>query len=400
MRAPRVVFGMNSAFAVRQFLPELLEAVRSRGLQPVVVAPLAEQQAEFADSFPGVDFRHVSIEREIAPLSDLIALFHMLRLLREIQPAVSDASTPKMGLLGGLAAWLAGVPKRIYTLRGLRYQTARGWKRALLIVCEKVACRMAHQVICISRGVRDAALNDGIAPAEKLALLGERGSEGIAIPTEPAIRDSQIAEFRQRLQIPDSAKVIGFVGRLTRDKGVCELVECVRTLQARQRAVHLLLLGEFERGDPVDAGTAEFIRTSPAVHWMGFVPNPQPFYRLMDLFVFPTYREGLPKVLMEAAAQGAPIVSTRATGVCDIIEDGLNGVLVPPGDSRALTAAVSDLLDHPEKARRLADAGSALIREHFDNSVYLARFASLMERLAAPGCDDPFPQPLAEVRRL
>jgi glycosyltransferase involved in cell wall biosynthesis len=394
-----VVFGMNSSFAVRQFLPEVLAAMQHRGFDAVVAAPQPAEPAAFRASFPGVEFRHVPMKREISLLSDIRSLCRLWFLLRSVRPALTNMSTPKMGLIGGLAAWLARVPHRIYTLRGLRYETARSWKRKLLITCEKIACACAHQVICISRSVRQTAILEGLAPAGKLVLLGDRVSEGVTIEAEPETRGSDLVHLRKQLGIPQEAAVIGFVGRLTRDKGVCELVQCFQILQREGRAVHLLLLGDFESGDPVDRKTVEWISTNSAAHWLGFVPNPKPYYRLMSAFVFPTYREGLGKVLLEAAAAGAPVVSTTVTGVVDIVQDGLTGILVPPGDAPALARAVGRLLDEPETAARMARAAQSMIREHFDNSVYLARLGEMIESLAAADRTPERRQPVQEVRR-
>jgi len=340
------------------------------------------------------------MKREISLLSDIGSLCRLWFLLRSIRPALTNMSTPKMGLIGGLAAWLARVPHRIYTLRGLRYETARSWKRKLLIACEKIACACAHQVICISRSVRRTAIQAGLAPAGKLVLLGERVSEGVAIEPESEIRGGDPVHLRQQLRIPEGDAVIGFVGRLTRDKGVCELVQCFQMLQREGRAVHLLLLGDFESGDPVDGETVEWISANPAAHWLGFVPDPKPYYRLMSAFVFPTYREGLGKVLLEAAAAGVPVVSTKVTGVVDIVEDGLTGILVPPGDAPALARAVGRLLDEPETAERMARAAQSVIREHFDNSLYLARLGEMIESLAGPDRPRAHRQLFAEARRL
>lgn len=395
-----VVFGMNSSFAVRQFLPEVLDAVQHRGFHAVVAAPQPPEPAAFQASFPGVEFRHVPLQREISLLSDIRSLCRLWCLLKSIRPALTDMSTPKMGLIGGLAAWLARVPHRIYTLRGLRYETARSWKRKLLIACEKIACACAHQVICVSRSVRQTAIQAGLASAGKLVLLGERVSEGIALEPESEIHPRDLVRLRKQLRIPEEAPVIGFVGRLTKDKGVRDLVQCFQILQREGRAVHLLLLGDFESGDPVDRETVEWISTSPATHSLGFVPDPKPYYRLMSAFVFPTYREGLSKVLLEAAAAGVPAVSTKVTGVVDIVQDGLTGILVPPGDAPALARAVGRLLDEPETAARMARAARSLIREHFDNSFYVARLGEMIESMAAanrPHADRP---PLEEARRL
>jgi glycosyltransferase involved in cell wall biosynthesis len=382
MRKPTIVFGMNSMFAVQHLLREILGWVGENGFEVAVIAPrgkLPKPDSAFA-------FHPVSMEREIAPVADLRSLWQIWRILRSIRPSVSNMSTPKMGFIGGAAAWLARVPHRIYTLRGLRYETTRGWKRALLIACERAACACAHQVICISRSVRETAIRNQLAAPEKLRVLGERVSEGI--PLKVRVNDLRPApdELRAQAGIPPGASVIGFVGRLTRDKGIHELIECFRALRRENHSAHLLLLGDFETGDPVDEATSSFIRSNPAVHWLGYIAQPRPYYDLMDVFVFPTHREGLGKVLLEAAAAGKSVVSTYTTGVVDVVQDGVTGILVPPGNATALTRATATLLGNRELASQMGQRARLLVEQHFDNSIYLERLGKMLNSLANNAC--------------
>ena len=385
MRRPMIVFGMNSMFAVQHLLPEILGLVRQQGFEVAVIAP-GPERTQKPNGIPvggcEVRFYSVTMEREMSPLSDLRALWQIWRILRALRPAITNMSTPKMALLGGLAAWLARVPHRIYTLRGLRYETTRSWKRAVLVACERIACACAHQVISISRSVQEAALEERLTAAEKVTVLGDRVSEGIAIPPSVEGQYSSLQELRVKTGIPKGSAVIGFVGRLTRDKGIHELVECFSALRRDGHSVHLLLLGDFEPGDPVDEATAAFIRSDPGVHWLGYVPQPRPYYQLMDVFVFPTHREGLGKVLLEAAAAGIPVVSTYTTGVIDVVQAGVTGLLVPPGDARALTRAAATLLGDGELAERMGKSARLLVQEHFDNSLYLERLGNMLRSLA------------------
>jgi glycosyltransferase involved in cell wall biosynthesis len=367
MPSPTIVFGMNTMFAVRQFLPEILAMARDRGFRVVVIAPPG-------DTIPGVETYHVPLKREISIFWDLFALCRIWMILRSIRPAVVNMSTPKMGMVGGMAAWLAGVPERIYTLRGLRYETTRSWKRKLLMACEWVACACARHVICISLSVKQTVVRDGIITEAKATLLGERASEGISL--------SGRAVPAAALGFPEGSFVIGFVGRLTKDKGIRELVDAFRILRRDGLNVQLLLAGELETGDPVDAATVETIRADPNICWIGPVPNAAPYYPLMDVFVFPTYREGLSRVLLEAAAAGKPVVSTRTTGVIDEVVDGVTGLLVPPRDAAALARATRALLVNPELARRMGRNARRMVDEEFDNTIYLKRLGSMLESLA------------------
>ncbi len=378
MSAPCIVFGMNTMFAVRKFLPEILDMLRQRGMRPVVVAP--GSVADVSDLAKcGIELRCVPLKREISPCADLLSLWRIWWVLRAIRPQVTNMSTPKMALLGGLAAWLAGVQHRIYTLRGLRYETARGWKRRLLVGCERIACGCAHQVICISRSVRHTAIRDRVVTEERAVLLGERVSEGLSRRRMSFRGRAEAARsMRDQLGIHPESTILGFVGRLTRDKGVGELAQAFRLLREEGRCVELLLVGTFETGDPVAPEIIEWLQGRNDVHWTGYLADPGPCFELMDIFVFPTYREGLGMVLLEAAAAAKPVVSTRTTGVVDVVLDGTTGLLVPAGDAEAVAHAVGRLLDDPAMAARMGAAARELVGEHFDNTYYLNRLGDVL----------------------
>ena len=377
MKRPIIVFGMNTMFAVRQFLPETIRTMQNRGFHVVVIAPPGETHSKLE----GVEYRYVAIDREISPYRDFRALFQIWSILRKLQPSICNMSTPKMALLGGVAGWLARVPHRIYTLRGLRYETTRGRMRSLLIACEKLACSCAHQVICISRSVREGAIRDGIALPAKITVLGERVSEGLSLQSESA---PAATVTRKDCGIPETSSVLGFVGRLTKDKGIRELVDAFCILRAEGKDVRLLLLGDFESGDPVDHATEQRIRSDPGIRWLGYVPDPHPYYPLMDVFVFPTYREGLGRVLLEAAAAGKPVVSTHTTGVVDVVFEGVTGLLVPTQDAAAVAQAVGTILRDRHLARAMGERARELVWQEFDNSVYLGRLAGMIEALVQP----------------
>jgi len=377
MSRPIMVFGMNTMFAVRQFLPQTIQTMQNRGFHVVVVAPPGEADPKIE----GVEYRFVAVDREIAPYRDFRALIQIWRILRKLRPSICNMSTPKMALLGGLAGWLAGVPHRIYTLRGLRYETTRGRMRSLLMASEKLACGCAHQVICISRSVREAVIRDGLAPPAKTTVLGDRVSEGLSLEPESV---PAATVTRKDCGIPETSSVMGFVGRLTKDKGIRELVDAFCLLRAQGKDVRLLLLGDFESGDPVDHATEQRIRSDPGIRWLGYVPDPLPYYSLMDVFVFPTYREGLGRVLLEAAAAGKPVVSTHTTGVVDVVFDGVTGLLVPTQDAAAVARAVGTILRDRQLARAMGERARELVRQEFDNSVYLGRLAGMIEALVQP----------------
>jgi glycosyltransferase involved in cell wall biosynthesis len=324
----------------------------------------------------------IPMEREVSALKDLRSLGRIWRLLRAVRPTVCNAGTPKAGLLVTLAAWLARVPCRVYTLRGLRLETARGPKRYLLYATERITCACAHRVICVSPSLRDRSVAMKLVRASRALVLASGSSNGIDasrfVPT-PA-RAQRAAEIRRELQL-GSGPVIGYIGRFTRDKGVAELIAAFDRIRQRLSGVSLLLIGSVEAGDPLDAGVRARIAAGLGIRAIPFQSDIAPYYLVMDLFVLPTHREGFPNTVLEAQAAERPVVTTIATGAIDSVVDGKTGTLVPVGDSEALAKAIMTLLTDPAKARSMALAGRQRAEREFRQEIVWRELAKLYRQL-------------------
>ena len=339
----------------------------------------------------GVEAIAVPMEREMAPLSDVVSLWRLWRLMRRLRPDICHVGTPKAGLLGGLAALLAGVPQRFYTLHGLRLETAAGLKRVILTVAERTSCLLAHRVICVSRSLRRRAVELGIVEASKTRLAGPGSANGVdASRFDPrGLRQAGARGVRRSLGLPDQVSVVGFVGRLTRDKGIAELIEAFRLLGGRFSGLRLLLVGCFEKADPLPAWVETSIWANPRIVHTGFVDDPALLYRLMDVVVLPSYREGFPTVALEAAAAGKPIVAARVSGTEDAVVEGETGLLAPPREAGALADAIGVLLGDKIRADQMGLAARRrVLREFAPERVWeglLALYQEALEVRAAIG---------------
>jgi glycosyltransferase involved in cell wall biosynthesis len=380
-----MLYVVTHGLTVRHLLAGQLAWLRARGLD-VAVACAPGPELDEAVEREGVQAFRVPMAREIAPVADLVSVARLARVIRRWRPHVVNAGTPKAGLLGMLAARLADVPVRIYTLRGLRLETTAGSRRFILTAAERMTSACAHEVIAVSRSLASRYVACGLASAAKVRVLGYGASNGID-PARLAVPPRAVTSaLRERLAIPVDAPVIGFAGRFTRDKGIVELVDAFERVRARIPQARLLLVGDFEQGDPVPDATTRAIRGNPAIVLSGFVGDTAPYYHAMDVLAFPSHREGFPNVPLEAAAAGVPVVGFRATGTVDAVVAGETGTLVDVGDVAGLADGILRYLLDPELRRNHGAAGKERVeREFLSERIWQALLEDYDRLLAAAG---------------
>jgi len=366
-----------------------LAFLRRQGFEVVIICSPDGALDEFTQR-EGVVVYPVKMNRELSPLQDLVALFHLYRLFARLKPQIVNAGTPKAGLLGMIAALLAFVPIRIYTLRGLRLETTRGWKRRLLQTTEKIASACSHQVLCNSESLRQLYVQLGLAKHAKTTVLAAGSGNGVDGArfqfTKDQLKQAQIN--RAKMGIARDCRVIGFVGRLTKDKGIIELVEAFEQIAAKNSSVHLLLIGGFEPGDAIPESTVNAIAKNSRISVTGLVLDTTLYYSQFDLVVLPSYREGFPNVALEAAAAALPVVGYRATGTVDAVQDGITGRLVPIGCVESLADAIQEFIDDPELSRRYGKAGRRRVDKSFlREKVWQAWADCYRQHLKKQGCE-------------
>jgi glycosyltransferase involved in cell wall biosynthesis len=336
---------------LKYFLKEGYDVYLMAPKTPRVEAFLEEEKAKLLP---------ITIERTISPLKDLKTLFQIIKILNKIKPDIVNLGTPKVSLLGMMAAKITGVPLRIYTCRGFRFEHEKGFTRSFLIMLEKVTAACAHKVICISNSVRDLGMKEGIFKFEKTVHIAKGSSNGINLElfNPDKINESDVARLKQQYKL-EGKYIFGFVGRIVDRKGIAELYTAFDNYYRKNNNVRLLMVGRPFWDQVKDTGLIEKYNTHPGIIMTGVIPQKEiPLYlRLMDVFVLPAWWEGFGNVLTQAAAMGVPIISTDATGCKDAVSNGYNGKLINPYSVSELENMMEYFYNNPEEVKQMGRHG-------------------------------------------
>lgn len=383
---PRLVYVVTHPVTADVLLHGQLAFMQGRGFDVTVVTSPGPE-LDRVKAREGVRAVAVPMERPIRPLQDAISLAALTKTLRSLRPHIVNASTPKAGLLGMIAARAIGVPIRIYLLRGLRLETTTGNLRRILSATERMAAACADEVVCNSASLLEVAVRGGHIPRAKSSVIGGGASNGID-PQRWVRTPKRMAEGRARARaagIADDEQVIGFVGRFDPDKGIVDLVDAFERLRARRPKTRLMLVGGGLAGD-LDPAVARRVEGAAGVVAMGKTNDLAPLYARMDVLAFPSYREGFPNVPLEAASAEVPAVGYRSTGVVDAIADGQTGLIVAQRDVAGLATSLERYLaDDTLRAEHGRAARARAIVEFSHDAVWRAWEAHYRARLSRAG---------------
>ncbi|MBS1752103.1 MAG: glycosyltransferase family 4 protein [Bacteroidetes bacterium] len=316
-----------------------------------------------------VKIQAITMHRKISPLYDIISLVKLYLYFKYEKPLIVHSITPKAGLLSMIAAKMAGVPIRIHTFTGLIFPTKTGLLQRLLIAMDKLLCTCATNIIPEGNGVKNDLESYGITK-KPLKIIANGNVNGIDLEYfHPQMMDpDQKQLLRQSLVISATDFVFTFVGRLVGDKGINELVKAFDKLNLS--GVKLLLVGPFEpKMDPLLSDTLKIMETNPNIISVGYQKDVRPYYAISDALVFPSYREGFPNVVMQAGAMEIPAIVTNINGCNEIIQEGVNGTIIPPKNIEALKIAMQRFVSDEVYLLSLKKNARTMISSRFEQTL-------------------------------
>lgn len=314
----------------------------------------------------------LEMTRQITPIKDLLAVIKLYFFLRKTKPGLVHTHTPKAGIVGMLAAKLAGVPVRLHTVAGLPLLEATGIKRKILNFVEKLTYRCATKVYPNSYGLADIIRELEFCPDSKLKVIANGSSNGIdtAHFNPNLFSENQKSQLRTQWAIGPDDFVFLFVGRLVKDKGLEEMVAAFGILQEKYIHSKLLLVGGFEPDlDPLSPQTIAAIQHNPAIIQAGFQTDVRPYFALSDCLVFPSYREGFPNVVMQAGAMELPCIVSDINGCNEIIAHGKNGIIIPVKDAIALGESMEMMISDRDFLMQMKANCREVIRTRYEQKL-------------------------------
>jgi glycosyltransferase involved in cell wall biosynthesis len=396
--------------SLRYLLHGQLSFMKAQGFEVLAVSADGKERDEIQQE--GIAHVIIPFTRKITLFKDVVCLVALIRLFIRERPDIVHTHTPKAGLLGMLAARMCRVKVRLHTVAGLPMTEAKGMKRLLLATTERITYACATRVYPNSAAlfsyiIRKFNMAGGRWPVSgaeieanesnltnsqplinsKFRIIGRGSSNGIDLQyyfrTDELMRRAR--EIRNSNAIPEDAIVFGFVGRVVKDKGIGELIQAFNALCNERRNVYLLLVGPFEDElDPLLPEDKKFLLTHPRVIMPGFQPDVRPFILASDIFVLPSYREGFPNVVMQAACLEVPCIVSDINGCNEIIEGEVSGLVVPAKNQQALYIAMKRLSSDKILRSRMAERAREFVSAHFDQRIFwnelLEEYRSLMGR--------------------
>jgi len=364
---PKILLGVSSSFCAN-FLKGQVAFLVKNGFEVIIISGPGEEISMLAKRENARLFT-LDFTKKISPFKDLFQLFRIVRIIRSEQPDIINAGNPKSGFLIMLASWIAGNKNRLFTLHGLLSDTKHGLVRRLITITEKISCRLAKNVIVVSPTLKTHAENRKILAPGKGLVIGNGSCNGIdllSFSRNSTTTDSAV-QLKNELGLKDDNIVIGFVGRLSRDKGIEILFDAFNVLIKEYPSLRLVIAGPLVEENPFSRHLLFQLYHDENVMYTGKLYDVTPVYGTLDIVVLPSLREGFPNVLIEAAAMEVAVVASDIPGCRDALNPGINGELFEKGNAKALVTVLKKLIDNRELRQQYAQNGRKFVSENFVN---------------------------------
>lgn len=369
----KICFVVTVSLAARNFLEWSFEPMHNSGYDISLICDMDETYMkalpDYVKKYPIHMLRGVDIKGLLNGIKQMRKIFEREKF------DIVQYSTPNASLYASIAAKKAKIPVRLYCQWGMVYLGFDGVKRTIFKLIEKFTCKCSTDVQPDSQGNLDFCRKNGFYSEEKSRIVWNGCANGLNTEKfDCSKKEEYRSQIRKKYNINDDAVVLGFLGRVMRDKGFNELITAFQQLKAKYNNIKLLYVGYNEKPDTVDQNLLKYFEEcDDIISTDGWVDDPQKYLAAMDIFMFPSYREGFGNVVIEAEAMKVPVVVSDIPGPQNGIIDGVTGYLVPPRTVKGLVEKTSFLIENKDLRKQFGEAGSKFVKESFDSKILIKK---------------------------
>lgn len=363
----KVCFITTISSTISSFVLEFAKFMHENGDYDITF--ICNKDEKFAMDLPNyIHYIPVKMERGIS-IGGIRACAQMYKIFKEKKFDLIQYSTPNASLYASIAGWFARIPVRLYCQWGLAFVGFEGIKRKIFKCEEKIVCRLSTWIEPDSRGNLNFCHKQKLYPKKKGYVIHKGSASGVSLEKfDISQKEVFRNEIREKYQIPNDAFVYGFVGRITGDKGINELLTATRNILNVYNNIYVLLIGGIDKEESVDSDLYDWSIKNPYVIYCGATNEVQRYMAAIDCYVMPSYREGFGLTVVEAGAMGIPVVCTNIPGPTDAIRNEENGLIIEKKDAEALKNAILRLYSDNELAKELGRAGYENVKENYEQN--------------------------------
>ena len=316
---------------------------------------------------PELEYVPVAMTRDISVLGTIKSFIKLLMLFKNKHFDMVQYTTPKAALLSSVAARIAGVPVRVYCQWGMRYVGMSGLPRRIFRFIEKITCYFSTDIVPDSFGNLSCALDEDIFPAQKGSVVHKGSANGVNLQKFDINQKTVwCKKIRNELGISNNAFVYGFVGRITRDKGISELMKAFQRLYDESPDIYLVMVGPKDENHGLDISVLNLLDQHENIKKVGFQKNPNEYMAACDVMVLPSYREGFGMVAIESQALGVPVIATDIPGPREAVVDGRTGVIIIKGEVEQLYQSMLNFKNNPALVKQMGHEGYSFVKANFE----------------------------------
>ncbi len=362
--------------SINNWIIPFLNDYNKRGIDVTIVCNMnKEYELGLKKSYPFIHTHKINFPRGIDAMGSIKSIWSLYRFFKKEKFDLVQYSTPNASMYGALAAKMAKVPVRLYCQWGMVYVTMTGLKRRVFETIERMICRFSTQIQPDSYGNLNFCRENGLYDENKSCVIWNGSAKGIDLDAYNIDKKEEYSdEIKTQYGIPQDVPVVGFVGRLGREKGCHELFKAFQNIKKEFPAAKLLFVGPIEKKETMEPDMLEYFETCNDIIKTDRVEHVEKYISAMDVYVLPSYREGFGMGVVEASAMGVPVVVTQYPGPSSAMEEGVTGYSVPVKDIKQLTEYILQFLRDPEMAKRVGMQGRKWVETRFDRKIFIQKY--------------------------